>query len=290
MIRICSSHGGIHIVDGIEWKAKKVFVEELKRQWSLLWAERIDDEVRAEGIANQDFSLLLVDRGTVIMATRDYKPLDFRQILQEHKLVQVESMVSPNPSVGGYGKFAREVYGGKLDHGGKRQAYENSLRPSGPMKKGGRGWLHAKMWVFVTLSKIVRQLWWGFLSKYRDRIEIIADILNIAKDGARKTQIMYKGNLSYKLLTRYLEVVIGSGLVFFGENSNVYRLTEKGLTFLRNFEDYSKNRVEVERRMSDIRSSRERLNEMCALKRIPRRLGFRDDSHLSEESDGQYPE
>lgn len=129
-----------------------------------------------------------------------------------------------------------------------------------------------------------------FLSKYRDRIEIIADILNIAKDGARKTQIMYKGNLSYKLLMRYLELVVGSGLVFFGENSNVYRLTEKGLTFLRNFEDYSKKRDEVERRMSDVRSLRERLDDMCVLKRIPRRLGFGGDSHLSEESDGQCPE
>lgn len=132
-------------MDDIEWKEKRVFIEELKRQWSLLWTERIDDEVRAEGIANQDFSLLLIDRGTVIMAARDYKPLDFRQILQEHKLVETESMASPNPSVGGYGKFAREVYGRKLGHNGKRRVSESSLRPSGPMKKGGKGWLHARL-------------------------------------------------------------------------------------------------------------------------------------------------
>ena len=144
MIHIRSSHGGTNIVDDIEWKEKKVFVEELKRQWSLLWTERIDDKLKAEGIAREDFSLLFVDRGTVIMATRDYKPLDFKQILQEHKLVQVENMVSPNPAVGGWGKFAREAFG-KKHEGGRQQLIPKSKCLSGPSKKGGRGWLHARL-------------------------------------------------------------------------------------------------------------------------------------------------
>ena len=130
-------------MDDIEWKENKAFIEELKRQWSLLWIERIDDEVRAEGIASKDFSLLFVDRGTVIMATRDYKPLDFKQILQEHKLVRIESMVSPNPSVGGWGKFAREVFGKRQD--GKRPSFQKVKCLNGPQKKGGRGWLHARL-------------------------------------------------------------------------------------------------------------------------------------------------
>ena len=127
-----------------EYKERKEFIEELKRQWKLLWIERIDDEVRAEGIANKDFSLLFVDRGTVIMATRDYKPLDFRQILQEHKLVQVESMVSPNPAVGGWGKFARQIYGKKLGNTRKGSLMQPACS-SGQPKKGGRGWLHARL-------------------------------------------------------------------------------------------------------------------------------------------------
>ena len=62
----------------MEWKS---FVEELRRQWKLLWIGRIYDKDKAEGIARLDFELLFVDRGTVIFATRRHKPLDFKEIL-----------------------------------------------------------------------------------------------------------------------------------------------------------------------------------------------------------------
>lgn len=104
----------------------------------------------------------------------------------------------------------------------------------------------------------------SFLSKYRNRLEIIADILNIAKDGARKTQIMYKGNLSYKLLTRYLREVVISGLVHVRENAKSYELTEKGQAFLRHFESYSKSCKEVKQHLSDMNSQRATLEGMCA--------------------------
>ncbi len=125
------------------------------------------------------------------------------------------------------------------------------------------------------------------MSRYRNRIEIIADILNIVKEGARKTQIMYKGNLSYKLLTHYLEEVVGSGLVIVGENANIYQLSEKGLMFLKNFEDYSKNRVEVEQHMNTVRSLRARLDEMCVLKRIQRRGRVQDESEFRKDDSTQ---
>lgn len=127
-----------------EWKEKKDFVEELKHQWKLLWTERIDDRTKAEGIASKDFSLLFIERGTIITATRDYKPLDFNQILHEHKLVHVASLVSPNPAVGGWGKFTREVFGKKRE---KRQQQPPPKRKcvNGPQKKSGKGWLHARL-------------------------------------------------------------------------------------------------------------------------------------------------
>ena len=49
--------------------------------------------------------------------------------------------------------------------------------------------------------------------RYRNRLDIIADVLEVAKGGARKTQIMYGANLSYRLLTRYLKEVMDTGLV-----------------------------------------------------------------------------
>ena len=125
-----------------EYKKRKEFIEELKRQWKLLWIERIDDKLKAEGIASKDFTMLFVERGTVIMATKDYKPLDFKQLLQQHDLVRDEGLV-PSPSVGGWGKFAREVYGKKL--GSRRQrAFVKPQCLGGQSKKGGRGWLHVR--------------------------------------------------------------------------------------------------------------------------------------------------
>jgi predicted transcriptional regulator len=96
-------------------------------------------------------------------------------------------------------------------------------------------------------------------------VEIIADILNVVRDGARKTQIMYRGNFSYKLLKRYLCEVIGAGLVYRGERSNVYWLTEKGKMFLKDFENYSLNRSEAEQHLTNMKSLKMKLEGICAL-------------------------
>jgi hypothetical protein len=71
---IRSNQGGIYKVKNIE---EKQILDEFKTQWKMLWRNRIDDKVRAEGIADKDYYMLFVDQGTVIMATRKFKPLDF---------------------------------------------------------------------------------------------------------------------------------------------------------------------------------------------------------------------
>jgi hypothetical protein len=131
------------IVANSEWRERKEFIEELKRQWKLMWLERIDDRLKAEGIADKDFSLLFVDRGTIIMATKDYKPLDFGQVLEEHKLTRQGSELAPNSTVGGWGKFARENYEKRIS--ARKQSYLQPKSIGSTWKKGGRGWLHAKM-------------------------------------------------------------------------------------------------------------------------------------------------
>jgi hypothetical protein len=131
------------IVANSEWKERKEFIEELKRQWKLMWIERIDDRLNAEGIADKDFSLLFVDRGTIIMATRDYKPLDFVQVLEEHKLTRQAGEMAPNSTVGGWGKFARETV--EKRPSARRQSYVQPKRVGFALKKCGRGWLHARL-------------------------------------------------------------------------------------------------------------------------------------------------
>lgn len=120
-------------------------VEELKVEWKRLWRERLDDKVRAECVANEDYSALFVERGTVIFATRNFKLLSFKGILEEHGVSDVYRFVSPSPGVGGWGKFIRaSVQQGRHTGKGRRATrsfVEEEKKPQ-QLRKGGRGWLH----------------------------------------------------------------------------------------------------------------------------------------------------
>ena len=67
----------------------------------------------------------------------------------------------------------------------------------------------------------------------RDRFKIIADMLQKAKNGAKKTRIMYQCNLSYHQTNEYLTHLLETGLLRMG---NSYHTTEKGLQFLQAFQ------------------------------------------------------
>jgi len=126
----------------VEKLAHKEIAEELKEQWRNLWRERVDDKVRAEGIANEDYSMLFVEKGTVIFATRAFKPLNFRHILEQHKLV--DGVIAPGPYVGGWGKFIRTVIAGQRSNRRieETRQYLDGKKQRQQLKKGGRGWLH----------------------------------------------------------------------------------------------------------------------------------------------------
>ena len=71
-------------------------------------------------------------------------------------------------------------------------------------------------------------------SKRRDKLSIIAEILNIAQEGSLKTQIMYRANLSFAQLNDYLKFMLKKDLLnkFHAKGKEVYATTEKGLDFL----------------------------------------------------------
>lgn len=124
---------------------KREFIDEFKGQWKSMWHNRIDDVVRAEGIADKDYSLLFVDRGTVIIATRRFKPPDFYEILQQYKHSICSETVPLNPSVGGWGKFVRSTLIVQNRSKRGRPAPAKLLGHSGQqLKKSGRGWLHSE--------------------------------------------------------------------------------------------------------------------------------------------------
>jgi predicted transcriptional regulator len=90
--------------------------------------------------------------------------------------------------------------------------------------------------------------------QYRSRIQIAANILEIAKEGSRKTKIMYLGNLSFDLLQKYLEMLVKYNLLEVqGGTEKSYIATEKGKQFLEDYYELQK--------YSEIASSKKRALE-----------------------------
>ena len=80
--------------------------------------------------------------------------------------------------------------------------------------------------------------------QYRGRIEITANILEIAKHGSRKTRIMYQGNLSFDLVQKYLKQLEQLGLIHVKDTHDgekMFLATEKGKEFLTDFYELQKH-------------------------------------------------
>lgn len=70
-------------------------------------------------------------------------------------------------------------------------------------------------------------------SLMRSSFEIIAEILDASKNGAKKTRIMYSCGLSYRFVQKYLSFLLETGLLSLGTS---YRTTDKGMGFLRKYQ------------------------------------------------------
>jgi predicted transcriptional regulator len=103
------------------------------------------------------------------------------------------------------------------------------------------------------------------LGNYRGRLDIIADILNVANRNAKKTHIMYQANLSYKVLQRYLAQIVGASLINFENEKQCYQLTDKGREFLEAYQKYSKTNKHVEKRLNDVATRKRALEDLCAV-------------------------
>jgi len=66
--------------------------------------------------------------------------------------------------------------------------------------------------------------------KKRCRIEVEADILSVARDGARKTAIVYQANLNFNIVKRYLARLLQAGRLT--QAGQFYHTTPQGLDFL----------------------------------------------------------
>lgn len=66
----------------------------------------------------------------------------------------------------------------------------------------------------------------------RISIEIMAEILNLCQKPQCKTRILYKTNLSYDMLLKYLEKLQALRMLEVHHSKTVYLTTEKGFRFL----------------------------------------------------------
>lgn len=123
---------------------QKKLVNNLKGDWKKLWLERLDDKVRAEGVAVNDYSQLFVEKGTIIHATRDYKALNFKEILEKHQIENAERYIPPNPTVGGWAKFVKTniITQKNIKPTNRTTSYRQQAKSKQQPKKSGRGWLH----------------------------------------------------------------------------------------------------------------------------------------------------
>jgi hypothetical protein len=124
--------------------SQKEMVETLRIQWKRLWQDRVDDKIRAEGIATADYCDLYVEKGTIIHATRKFKALNFKEILEQHQVENAERFIPPSPHIGGWTKFIKMNVTNQRPRQQSRAAFycdDNKHEKQQP-KKGGRGWLH----------------------------------------------------------------------------------------------------------------------------------------------------
>jgi len=78
------------------------------------------------------------------------------------------------------------------------------------------------------------------VKKYRSRFEIASTILHVVVNGdATKTRLMYGSFLSFAQINEYLSFLLANELVAKKEETNMYSLTEKGMRFLRVYEELS---------------------------------------------------
>jgi len=71
-------------------------------------------------------------------------------------------------------------------------------------------------------------------AKRRDKLVIMAEIIDIAKSGSSKTHIMFKANLSFSQLNEYLAALSRANLLekLTQDGREIYKPTERGLEFM----------------------------------------------------------
>jgi predicted transcriptional regulator len=64
----------------------------------------------------------------------------------------------------------------------------------------------------------------------RNSLDICAELLKVARDGAKITQLVYKANLNFTIIKKYIERLDQNGFLVF--KNGYYITTESGSKFI----------------------------------------------------------
>ena len=79
-----------------------------------------------------------------------------------------------------------------------------------------------------------------YIHRYRNRIDIIAQLLDAASSPSTKTKMMYKAMLSFEQLKEYLVMLTENELIAYDNPSRRFTTTNKGYQFMQRYEDLNK--------------------------------------------------
>ena len=70
----------------------------------------------------------------------------------------------------------------------------------------------------------------------RNDMDICADILSVARGGAKKTHLVYKANLNFNIVKKYLSRLSEQSLI--SSEDGHYVTTEEGVRFLEKYHEF----------------------------------------------------
>lgn len=104
------------------------------------------------------------------------------------------------------------------------------------------------------------------MGKNRDRISIIATIVEAANSGACKTHIMFDANLSFSVLEKYLNVALNYELI--NQEEFKYKVTDIGRKYLEQYKHFEERYIDAQKMLESLSYEREQLAQFCAESKI----------------------
>jgi len=83
-------------------------------------------------------------------------------------------------------------------------------------------------------------------TRRRNNLDICADILRVSRGGAIKTHLVYKCNLNFNIVKKYITGLTESGLL--EKNGDRFYATEEGILFIDRYDQLSAPLTHVEPR------------------------------------------